>query len=322
MHRRLLLAATWWQLLLFRFLAALGIGGEWAVGAALLSQTWPRWRPWIAAALQTGVNAGIIVAMIAGNLLADLPCRTVFLVGILPALLVIWIRRAVPSRKSRREARSGRSTRPPGITDLFRGELRRTTLLAMLVCGFSLSGHWAFLFWFLQHLRNLPDLADWTDPEKTRLASQAMIVVIAASVAGNFLVAWIARCWGYRRTIAAACVSYFLLIAAAYGRPLALPRWPRTSCPLAFARACSRCTPCICRRCFPRCCGPPERAFASISAGLLPPAQMVFFGLSSRVGDDRLAILYGGLLFLPAAVLVMGLSEPPDEVNVPSTAQA
>src|SRR5439155_19723960 len=50
-------AQAWWHLLIFRFLAALGIGGEWAVGAALLSETWPRrWRPWIAAVLQTGVN--------------------------------------------------------------------------------------------------------------------------------------------------------------------------------------------------------------------------------------------------------------------------
>src|SRR3954451_16219929 len=39
-------ARTWWHLLLFRFLAALGIGGEWAVGASLLAETWPRrWRP-------------------------------------------------------------------------------------------------------------------------------------------------------------------------------------------------------------------------------------------------------------------------------------
>ena len=38
-------AQTWWQLMLFRFLAALGIGGEWAVGAALLAETWPRaWK--------------------------------------------------------------------------------------------------------------------------------------------------------------------------------------------------------------------------------------------------------------------------------------
>src|SRR5579872_3217874 len=47
-------AETWWQLLILRFVAALGIGGEWAVGASILSETWPkRWRPWIAAVLQT-----------------------------------------------------------------------------------------------------------------------------------------------------------------------------------------------------------------------------------------------------------------------------
>src|SRR5437762_12806570 len=46
-------AQTWWQLLICRFVAALGIGGEWAVGSSLLSETWPRrWPPWIAAVLQ------------------------------------------------------------------------------------------------------------------------------------------------------------------------------------------------------------------------------------------------------------------------------
>src|SRR6187431_2713278 len=62
-------AQEWWQLLIFRFLAALGIGGEWAVGSTLLSETWPkRWRPWTAAVLQTGVNLGVLVACLAGVL--------------------------------------------------------------------------------------------------------------------------------------------------------------------------------------------------------------------------------------------------------------
>ncbi|HEY5078321.1 MAG TPA: MFS transporter [Opitutaceae bacterium] len=39
-------AQTWWQLMIFRFLSALGVGGEWAVGASLLAETWPvHWRP-------------------------------------------------------------------------------------------------------------------------------------------------------------------------------------------------------------------------------------------------------------------------------------
>src|SRR5438105_6272312 len=90
-------AQTWWHLLVFRFLAALGIGGEWAVGAALLSETWPRrWRPWMAAVLQTAVNLGVMLAALANFLLAAAPYRTIFLIGVLPAFLVLWIRRAVP----------------------------------------------------------------------------------------------------------------------------------------------------------------------------------------------------------------------------------
>src|SRR6516165_6768237 len=99
-------AQTWWQLLSFRFLAALGIGGEWAVGASLLAETWPkRWRPWMAAVLQTGVNLGVTLASLAYFLLAGFPSRTVFLVGLLPALVVVWIRRAVPEPEEWQGAR-------------------------------------------------------------------------------------------------------------------------------------------------------------------------------------------------------------------------
>src|SRR5689334_1834497 len=99
-------AQTWWQLLVFRFLAALGIGGEWAVGAALLSETWPRrWRPWLAAVLQTGVNIGVMLAALANFLLAGFSPRYVFLVGVLPAFLVLWIRRAVPEPEEWHHAR-------------------------------------------------------------------------------------------------------------------------------------------------------------------------------------------------------------------------
>src|SRR2546427_160216 len=90
-------ATQWWHLLIFRFMAALGIGGEWAVGSSLLSETWPRrWRAWIAAVLQTGVNLGVLLACLATYLLAAAPHKFVFLVGILPALIVYWIRRSVP----------------------------------------------------------------------------------------------------------------------------------------------------------------------------------------------------------------------------------
>src|SRR5512137_2834039 len=120
-------AARWWHLLIFRFLAALGIGGEWAVGASLLSETWPRrWRPWIAAVLQSGVNVGILGAGLANFVLAAAPPRYLFLVGVLPALLVFWIRRAVPEPEEWQRAKAAAQAHEPGVRDLLHGQVVRT----------------------------------------------------------------------------------------------------------------------------------------------------------------------------------------------------
>src|ERR1043166_1161520 len=73
-------AQEWWHLFIFRYLAALGIGGEWAVGASLLSETWPkRWRPWPRAVLQTAVNIGVLLASLTLYLMADLAVPKGFL---------------------------------------------------------------------------------------------------------------------------------------------------------------------------------------------------------------------------------------------------
>jgi len=75
------------------------------VGASLLSETWPRrWRPWIAAVLQSGVNVGVLLAVFSNFLMADIVAtqpRWIFVVGVLPALLTVWIRYAVPEQVKR-----------------------------------------------------------------------------------------------------------------------------------------------------------------------------------------------------------------------------
>ena len=195
-------AHTWWQLLIYRFLAALGIGGEWAVGASILSETWPaKWRHWVAAVLQTGVNFGILLAMLAGYVLLPLlhlPDRTVFLVGVLPALLVLWIRRAVPEPDEWQAARESASHRHPPFTDLFRGRVLRITVPAVLVCATSLTGHWAFMFWFAQHMRNLADVAGWSAADQSRLPIIGLTITVGVSTIGNFVAGALAGRIGYQ----------------------------------------------------------------------------------------------------------------------------
>lgn len=210
---------SWWQLLICRFLAALGIGGEWAVGASLLSETWPKkWRPWIAGVLQTGVNLGVLLACVAAYGLAKYPERYVFLVGVLPALMVFWIRKNVPEPDEWRAAKS-RAEKEPGIVDLFRGKTRRTTLLTITICALTLSGWWAFMFWHPQHLRSLPELADWTESQKRQLISKAFFAVIAVSILGNFFASWLATFLGYRRTLFWMCLGFFLAFLGTYSVP-------------------------------------------------------------------------------------------------------
>ncbi|HXT59850.1 MAG TPA: MFS transporter [Pirellulales bacterium] len=312
-------AQSWRQLLVFRFLAALGIGGEWAVGAALLSETWPRhWRPWLAAVLQTGVNLGVMLATLVVFLLAAFPPRTVFLAGVLPALLVLWIRRAVPEPEEWHAAKARSRGAEPRIRDLFQGRVRRITVLTSLVCALSLTGHWAFMFWCSQHLRNLPEVLAWTDARRSEFVSQAMSLVMITSIAGNFLAAAIARRLGYRGTIALMCLGYFLSMLGAY----VVPRGPESSFYWLAA------------------IGPFQGVFALFSM-YLPPlfptllrttgagfcfnigriaaaAGTVFFGLFSQVGDYRAALEHAGWLFLPAAIGALFLPEAADDRTVPA----
>ncbi len=306
-------AQTWWQLLLCRFLAALGIGGEWAVGAALLAETWPhRWRPWIAAVLQSAVNCGILLAMVAGLAMRDLPCRCVFLVGVLPALLVVWIRRSVPETPEWRAAKQRAKQSAPGILDLFRGPVRRITVLTILVCSLSLTAHWALMFWCVQHLRNLPDVAAWSAAQKTALASTGMILLMVSSIAGNFAAAAIARWIGYRRTIVWMFLGYFVAIFMTYNvvrSHESLLWWLMAlgASSGSFALFTMYLPPL-----FPTLLRTTGAGFCYNIGRVAAAGGTVFFGLFREVNDYRFALLYAGFLFLPAAAAALFLPEPPD----------
>jgi MFS family permease len=312
------LAQSWWHLLILRFVAALGIGGEWAVGASLLSETWPkRWRPWIAATLQSGVNIGILLASITTFVLAGWNPRIVFLVGILPALLVFWIRREVPEPQEWHRARSKAGEALPGIRDLFRPEIRGLSILLILVCATSLTAHWAFMFWYQQHLRNLPDLADWSAEAKSRFVSVAMFVVMIASIVGNFAAAALARRIGYRLAISLMALGYFLAMVGTYSVPrdhvtllILLPVISVFSGLFAlFTMYLPPLFPTLLRTTGAGFCYNIGRVFAGVGT--------VSFGLLSNVGDFRTALLAAGCLFLPTAVLALPLPELSDGEPAP-----
>lgn len=313
-------AQAWWHLLIFRFLAALGIGGEWAVGASLLSETWPRsWRPWMAAVLQTAVNLGVMLASLTIFVLADFPYRSVFLVGVLPAFLVLWIRRSVPEPEEWQGAREKSAAAAPTFADLFRGSVRRTTVLTLSVCSLSLSGHWAFMFWYTQQLRSLPSVAALTAVEVGHLVSKIVWLLMFSSIVGNFLAAYLARKLKYRRAIAILCLGYFLAILATYSVSRDYTGlWMGIAaiglCQGVFALFTMYLPPL-----FPTLLRTTGAGFCYNFGRIAAGAGTVFFGLFSKVDDYRYAILYAGFLFIPAAAIAWMLPELPDEKSPPIT---
>lgn len=307
-------AQNWWQLMLFRFIAALGIGGEWAVGASLLSETWPKaWRPWIAAMLQTGVNLGILLAAITVGLLSlVLPSgseRFVFLVGVLPAFLVFWIRRHVPEPETWQRERA-RADERPGARDLFRGSVAQITLRTTTTCALALSGWWLFQFWQSQHLRRL--LVDaGTDPgEVTRIVSASFFVLNAMAIVGNFAAGGLAKLIGNRRAIVLFLAGLGTGIILAFIVPRGINALAFFWFPLAgffsgvFALFTMYLPPL-----FPTLLRTTGAGFCYNIGRIAAAVCTLVFGLLAPVNDYREALLYAGGLALFAAAWSWRLPE-------------
>ena len=96
------LSRTTLELAVFRTLLGLGMGGEWATGAALVAETWPaRHRGKALGVMQSAWAVGYaIAAAVTALLLPRFGWRAVFFVGVVPALVTLWIRRSVPESEA------------------------------------------------------------------------------------------------------------------------------------------------------------------------------------------------------------------------------
>ena len=145
------LAQTCWQLALFRILLGLGMGGEWASGAALVSETWPRAS--IAARRSASCRARGRSATAPRRSSPASCCRAgagaaVFFVGVLPALFTLWIRRGVEEPAIWRElARRGAPARARPRRRSSRAGLLRLTVAVTLMNACTLFAWWGFNLW-------------------------------------------------------------------------------------------------------------------------------------------------------------------------------
>ncbi len=150
------LATTVVVLAAIRFVLGLGMGGEWNTGATLVAETWPmHLRAKAIAFVQSSWALGYAAAaLVAGVLLQFVNWRVVFFVGILPALVTLWIRRDVPESELWRskQVASGSSHDVKDFSKLFSSELRKPTLALLGMNLFGMFAWWGLFTWMPPYL--------------------------------------------------------------------------------------------------------------------------------------------------------------------------
>src|SRR5207344_1248313 len=150
---------TFTYLFLFRALLGIGMGAEWPAGAALAMETWPmRSRAFMGAVMQGSWGIGFLMSSALYGLFYNyLGWRGLLMIGILPALLVIWIRLYVKEpeiwvENKRQQKLQGREVRAP-LFSIFKPELLGNTLTTCLMMASGFVIYYANYALFATHLQ-------------------------------------------------------------------------------------------------------------------------------------------------------------------------
>ena len=218
------LSATWWQLALYRFLTALGIGGEWAAGAALVAEVWPEEkRAKAAGILQSAWAAGFLIAAVVNLLMRQSGWRPLFVVGIAPAVVALFVRLWVkePERwvKAHERERQPGATRAPKLAELFQPGLLRSTLVGSGLAFVAVFGLWGATNWTPTLVRSLPELQGLDPAALTTHVSYATMLLNAGALAGYLSFGPLADRWGRRAVFALMCVGSLVMVPVSFLKP-------------------------------------------------------------------------------------------------------
>jgi MFS family permease len=198
---------TWWQLAVYRFLTALGIGGEWAAGATLVAEVWPEsLRVKSAGLLQSAWGAGYFIAAGLSFLLAGQSWRVMFFVGILPAIVALVARLKVREPERWTAVREP-ATRRFTFLDLFAPEYRRDTAVGSGLAFVAVFGLRGATNWTPSLIREMLEPRHLDAATVTRWASYAVMSLNAGAILGYLLFPVLAEKVGRRPAFALALIG-------------------------------------------------------------------------------------------------------------------
>ncbi len=193
------LAQSWEQLAMFRFLTALGIGGEWAAGSALVAESFQdRHRTRVLSIMQSAWGVGFFLAALVNLLVVPLatvhrftPWRAVLVIGIIPALFAAFVREKVGEpepwlkvqlqrqkiRTAKRQDKESKALTELTLKQIFWPGLRRHTVIGSLLAFTAVFGLWAVTNWtptFVEELLRGKQLSDAVISDYKSYATMAL----------------------------------------------------------------------------------------------------------------------------------------------------
>lgn len=227
---------------ILRFLAGLGLGGEYGIGMTLVSETWPgAKRARATAGVAMGWQAGaVLAAILAAVVLPDYGWRGLFLVGVLPALLAAWARHGIKEppmwvqRKEMKKALQARKDAGEKLTaeeeeqlteakkfplaHLFADKKTTITTIALtIMTSVQNFGYYGIMVWLPMILLKEHGLT-------TKSMSGWMIVTVIGMIAGIFVFGWLCDRLGRKKPylLFYVCAAAMVYIYINLGTPIAL----------------------------------------------------------------------------------------------------
>jgi MFS family permease len=207
-----------WQLGVFRFLAGIGVGGEWAMAGTYVAESWPEDRRKMGAGyLQTGYYFGFFVAAALNYTVgAHYGWRAMFLCGFAPVVVSLITLRNV-KEPARWKAHEGEARRAHPLAEIFSSRYRRRTIVNAALLTVAIIGLWAGAVYEPAAIIALSKKAGIVGPAAARMVSVGTAVLSIGTILGCICLPVLAERWGRKLTLALYFAGMMVTIPLAFG---------------------------------------------------------------------------------------------------------
>lgn len=213
------LSQTVWQLGVFRLLAGIGIGGEWALAGTYVAEAWPEDRRKMGAGyLQTGYYAGFFLASVLNSTVqARYGWRAMFWCGLIPVVVAIMVLLHVNEPERWQEARVKATGEGSFLRTIFRAPYTQRTLVNTVLLSSAICGLWAAAVYAPTAIIILAKRAGMLQDEAVRVSSFGMGILSIGTILGCLAVPPLAERLGRKPALAFYFLGMAICILLSFG---------------------------------------------------------------------------------------------------------